>query len=106
MTRIGRRGATHARRRSGRLVPCNQFRREWETSEANNNEGRPGMTDRAPAHPGPDRLAAFREGRADAAETAAIRGHLANCPACRMAVQGLPRDNPSRSGRGATDSAE
>jgi len=39
-----------------------------------------------PGCPGPERLAAFLDGRADAAERAEIAAHLADCDACREIV--------------------
>ena len=54
------------------------------------------MSDRPPAHPSSDRLAAFRAGRLSTGEAAQVERHLAGCPACREQVGDDP---PARSGR-------
>jgi uncharacterized protein (TIGR03067 family) len=48
------------------------------------------MTD---AHPGPDRLAAFRLGRLDEAELTEIEGHVSRCASCCRALKTLPDDS-------------
>jgi hypothetical protein len=44
------------------------------------------------AHPSPDQLSAFGLGLLDEAESAAIECHLADCSACRAALEAVPED--------------
>src|SRR5205807_1565490 len=48
------------------------------------------MTD---AHPGPDRLAAFRLGRLDEDELSEIEGHVSRCASCCRELKTLPDDS-------------
>jgi hypothetical protein len=50
------------------------------------------MNDMKLAHPTHDRLAAFGLGQLDEAESAAIESHLADCAACRAALEAVPED--------------
>jgi hypothetical protein len=42
------------------------------------------------AHPDPQRLTAFHSGQPGPAEGPEVERHLAGCPACAAALQGLP----------------
>src|SRR5436190_17018633 len=49
--------------------------------------------------PGTSELTAFVSGKLNGADRDALRGHLAQCPACRKALAALPGGNESLSGQ-------